>query len=83
MTQYWISFRSLTYAQRAAALLERKGITATIVRLPQQLSKRGCGYAVIVRGRLRQAVGFLGDGKIPWSKVFQRLESGEFQEVEP
>ncbi|MBR3473882.1 MAG: DUF3343 domain-containing protein [Oscillospiraceae bacterium] len=82
MTQYWISFRSLTYAQRAAAQLERKGVTATIVRLPQQLSKRGCGYAVIVRGRLRQAADFLGEARITWSQVFQRLESGEFQEVE-
>lgn len=83
MTQYWISFRSLTYAQRAAALLERKGITATVVRLPQHLTKRGCGYAVIIRGRLRQAASFLGEAKIPWSQLFQRLESGEFQEVEP
>ena len=82
MKQYWISFRSLTYAQRGASLLERKGLTATIVRLPQHLSKRGCGYAIIVRGRIHQAAAWLGDAKIPWSQVFQRLESGEFQEVE-
>lgn len=83
MKHYWISFRSLTYAQRAASLLERKGTTATIVRLPLHLTKRGCGYAVIVRGKILQATVWLSEAKIPWSQVFERLESGEFREVEP
>ena len=81
MTQIWISFRSLTYAQRAARALERKGITATVARLPQGLSSKGCGYAVILRGRGREARAILDELKIPWGMSFQRLESGEFREV--
>ena len=45
MPQYWISFRSLTHAQRAARFLEKSGITATVTRLPQGVSPKGCGYA--------------------------------------
>ena len=83
MKQYWISFRSLTYAQRASRVLERKGVTATIVRLPQGISKKGCGYAVILRSAVREAIRVLEEQHIPWSQLFVRSESGEFREVEP
>ncbi len=82
MKQYWISFRSLTYAQRASRVLERKGVTATIVRLPQGVSKKGCGYAVIQRGSYREAIRILEELRLPWGQIFARSESGEFREVE-
>ena len=43
--QYLIMCRSLTWAQRSAALLERGGITASVVKAPQGLSPSGCAYA--------------------------------------
>lgn len=83
MKQYWISFRSLTYAQRASRALERKGLTASVARLPQGVSRQGCGYAVILRGSSREPIRILEELRIPWSKLFERLESGEFREVAP
>lgn len=82
MKQIWISFRSLTYAQRAARVLERKGISATLVRLPQGVSKKGCGYALILRGRVKEALNVLEAEHIPWGQSFERLESGEYREVQ-
>ena len=35
MMQYLIMCRSMTYAQRSAALLERSGISAKVVKAPQ------------------------------------------------
>ena len=40
---------SITHAQRMAAMLENRGIRATIVRAPAGVDPRGCGYGVKVR----------------------------------
>lgn len=81
MKQIWISFRSLTYAQRAARVLERQGISSTLVRLPQGVSKKGCGYALILRNRHEEAIKLLESERIPWGQGFERLDSGEYREV--
>ena len=83
MTQIWITCRSLTHAQRAAVILERSGITATVNRIPKGLSPKGCAYAVVVRRRTREALRILESGRIAYGKVFERGESGEFREVQP
>ncbi len=81
MSQIWISFRSLTYAQRASRILERKGISSVLARLPQGVSKKGCGYALVFHGRAREAQTILEREEIPWGQSFLRMESGEFREV--
>ena len=40
---------TVTHAQRMAALLENRGIRASIVRAPAGVDPRGCGYGVKVR----------------------------------
>ena len=45
MIYYLIVCRSLTYAQRTAAVLERAGITARILRAPKSIAGEGCSYA--------------------------------------
>ena len=51
--QYLLTFRSLTYAQRAARVLERAGVTGTVSRVPKAAAVRGCAYCVIVAARHR------------------------------
>ena len=51
MVYYLIICRSLTYAQRTAAVLERAGITAHIMRTPSSISHGGCSHAVKVSER--------------------------------
>ena len=81
MVQYWILCRSLTHAQRAAGLLERKGFTATLTRAPLGLSPRGCSYAVIIRKRLTEALSVLDQNRIPYGQIFEKQRDGAFQEV--
>ena len=58
-----ILFRSLTHAQRAAHILERSGMTATVRKAPQGLTDRGCSYCVRLRAdRLSGALTLLGSG---------------------
>ena len=48
MFDYYFTFRSVTPAQRAQALLRELHIPSEVRRLPKFLSGRGCGYAVVV-----------------------------------
>lgn len=79
-----ILFRSLTYAQRAARLLERGGITATVRRAPQGLTDRGCTYSVRVRdSRRAEALALLERQGAEHGRVFLIGADGEAREVAP
>ena len=80
MESYWITFRSLTHAQRAARLLERSGLTVTLVKAPQSLSENGCAYALTLR-RPEEALSLLQRGKLRYGRVFRRSASESFEEV--
>lgn len=80
--QYLIMCRSLTYAQRSTALLERNGITASVVKAPQGLSTSGCGYAVSLYRRFDEARSILKKNNMINGKIFQRMENGEFRELQ-
>lgn len=79
--QYLIMCRSLTVAQRAAALLERKGINASVVKAPKGLSTKGCGYAIIIYRRFDEALMLLRQNNLLTGKVFVRKADGEYTEV--
>ena len=53
--QFLLTFRSLTYAQRAARVLERAGVTGTVSRVPKAAATKGCAYCVVVAARHREA----------------------------
>ena len=49
MNNYLLTCRSLTYAQRAAKVLEKSKIRAVITKILPELSEFGCGYGVRIR----------------------------------
>ncbi|MCD7749797.1 MAG: DUF3343 domain-containing protein [Oscillospiraceae bacterium] len=74
---YLLTFRSLTYAQRAARVLERAGVTGTVSRLPKSVSTRGCAYCVIVSARNRErAVNILTSAGLAPERVIARDTNG-------
>ena len=79
--QYLIMCRSLTSAQRASAFLERKGINASVIKAPQGLSTKGCGYALSLYRSFEEASLLLKNNNLLSGKRFRRLENGEFAEV--
>ena len=81
--QYLIMCRSLTYAQRSAALLERKGISCVVVKAPQGLSGSGCGYVLRMQGRraAEEAAELLRGLGFASLRVFRRQGHG-YSEVE-
>ena len=77
---YLLSFRSLTYAQRAARILERAGITGTVSRVPKAASTKGCAYCVIVAARHKErAMAVLTGAGIMPERVLLRHPDGTLE----
>lgn len=76
-----IMCRSLTTAQRGALLLERRGISVSVVKAPQHLRGNGCGYALSLYRNLPEAVQSLKNSGLLTGKIYRRLENGEYLEV--
>ena len=57
-----ILFRSLTYAQRGSRALSLAGIPSYVMKAPQGLTEKGCGYGVrLNEAKLRRAVALLDE----------------------
>ena len=79
----YITFRSVTPAQRGEGLLRRSGVECTVQRTPKWMEEQGCGYSLRLRRReLLQAVQILKDGAISYKKVYLQGENGIFEELE-
>ena len=82
MVYYLIICRSLTYAQRTAAMLERAGITAHIMRVPRTISEEGCTHAVkISERRLPEALTVLKRVGLMPQRVFIMSADESYKEV--
>ncbi len=80
--QYLFMYRSLTYAQRSAKILERAGITGTVTKMPRSAGSRGCSYGVLVSPKRReQALAALDGAGLPPEKVFVRSPDGTVREA--
>lgn len=79
--QYLILCRSLTYAQRAASELARRGISASVVKAPQRLRERGCGYALSLSRHFSEAVEILKAQDLLTGRLYAREDGGDYTEV--
>lgn len=82
MIYYLIVCRSLTYAQRTAAALERAGITAHILRSPKAVSATGCSHSVKISQRsLSAALVVLNRIGLAPEHVYLTTGDGSYREV--
>ncbi len=82
MVYYLIICRSLTYAQRTQAALERAGITAYIQRSPKAIDGEGCSHSVKVAERnLSAALVVLARAGLSPKRVFIIAGDGSYKEV--
>ena len=80
--RYLIMCRSLTYAQRAAKILERHAISAGVTRAPAGHSGNGCSYCVTVAyGRGIAAADILRREGLLQGKIYQQNTDGTVKEV--
>ncbi len=82
MLYYLFQCRSLTYAQRTAAALERAGITAHVMRSPKSITGEGCSHSVKVSQRnLADALKVLHRVGLEPKRIFITESDGSYREV--
>ena len=80
MVYYLIVCRSLTYAQRTHAALERAGITSHILRAPKVIDQEGCSHAVKVSERSLADALLTRVGLTP-KRIYIMASDGSYKEV--
>ena len=71
MKTEFITFRSVTPAQRVQRVLQQAGIDTILQRTPRWMAERGCGYCLRLRpGDLMRAVELLRRQQVDFSKVY-------------
>ncbi len=81
MRMHFITFRSVTPAQRAQRVLRDGGLTCTLQRTPRPMQDRGCGYCLRLRPwDTPAAVELLQKNNVPFSKVYA-TDNGQIDEV--
>lgn len=82
MKFYYITFRSVTFAQRAEKVLSGAQIRCSLQRTPRWMEQQGCGYALRVWAREPEpAVQLLRSHKIPMRRLYLQGIGGELEEI--
>ena len=82
MKFYYITFRSVTFAQRGELVLNKAGIRCTLQRTPKWMETQGCGYSLrIWTADAASSVELLRSEGIPMRKVYVQRGDGTLEEV--
>lgn len=80
MTDY-ITFRSVTVAQRGEKILSAAGIRCAVRRTPRWMEEQGCGYCIRLSGAdAKDALALLQKNQLSWRRVYHQREDGTLEE---
>jgi len=84
MNVCYITFRSVTLAQRGEGILNRNEIRCQLQRTPRWMEERGCGYCLKLRCQdVDGAAALLQRGQVMFSKVYRLRQDGQGEELVP
>ena len=76
----YLTFRSVTAAQRGAYALERFGYVCPMVRSPREIAGNGCGYSLLLpRADARAAAGELDRLGLPHTGLYCARGAGGWE----
>ena len=82
MKTFFLTFRSITQAQRAERAFAQAGMAVLLRRTPRWMEEQGCGYALkLWSSDILSVVRLLQENKLQLRKVYAQLENGEMEEV--
>lgn len=83
MKFYYVTFRSVTHAQRGERLLKKEGIRCHLLRTPRWMAAKGCGYSLrLWTADVSSGVEILRREQIPLQKVYIQTGDGTLEELE-
>lgn len=78
-----ITFRSVTWAQKAETLIRRLGYRCVLRRTSRWMEAQGCGYSLRVPAEnVLECVNKLRESRILFQKVYQHNSFGEPEEMQ-
>ena len=84
MKFYYVTFRSVTFAQRAEQLLQKNGIRSTLLRTPRWMEAQGCGYSLrLWTHDIRTPVDLLRRNQVNFQRVYIQISDGTLEEIAP
>ena len=82
MGLYYITFRSVTFAQRGEKILAQKNIRVNLMRTPRWMEEQGCGYALkLWSNEIRYPLQLLRENRVQLRRVYAQREDGTMEEV--
>ena len=82
MKFYYVTFRSVTHAQRAEQILKRESIRTTLLRTPKWMETKGCGYSLrIWTNDIAWPVRLLRREQVPMQRVYIQTGDGTLEEL--
>ena len=81
MSGYYITFRSITFAQRGERMLRQSGVGCSLQRTPKWMEERGCGYCLRVRpADAMTAAQHLREAGLHYSRAYAVREDGSIED---
>ena len=81
MNMYFITFRSVTPAQRGEALLRKHGVAVSLQRTPRWMEERGCGYCLRLHpDSVSEALRLLRGAQVAFRKIYRQNPDGSVEE---
>lgn len=82
MKYYYVTFRSVTVAQRGEKLLSSNRIRCALLRAPRWMEEQGCGYALkIWTGDLNTALELLRREGLALRRIYIQKQDGQLEEL--
>ena len=82
MKFYYVTFRSVTHAQRGEQILKREAVRCTLLRTPKWMETKGCGYSLrIWTNDITRQVSLLRREQVPMQRVYIQTGDGTLEEM--
>ena len=82
MNVYFITFRSVTLAQRGEGVLRKAGIGCQLLRTPRWMEEQGCGYCLRLRREEMDSVLMIfRNTNVQFRKVYYQQPDGNVVEL--
>ena len=82
MKFYYVTFRSVTFAQRGEQVLTKAGIHCTLLRTPKWMEAQGCSYSLrLWTGNLAEVMDVLRKNRVMLRSVYIQQPDGTLEEL--
>lgn len=83
MKYCFITFRTVTPAQRGEKILRQSAVECILQRTPRWMEEQGCGYSLRLRRQDAQsAAAILTEKGIAYRKIYLQRENGTYEELQ-